>query len=235
MGKLTQAVTPRDTSKAPAFKTPSMKAPDSFDGTKAYKLRGFIQSYQLVFHNDPENLFSDMKKVLYTTAFLTGRAGKWIEPCLSNISKEDHSYLLNNRQLFEIQLFTLFSNSIEVRKVEQELENLRMKENGQVSSFQELMDINLELDIRYYERQKKRGSHQEKKLPISGSNSSMPPQNSSSKRPFHRKNKKVKNFQVSKDKPCAALLTKDKKSIGFEKERSIKEGLCTSFGGKNPI
>ncbi|MBW0558060.1 hypothetical protein O181_097775 [Austropuccinia psidii MF-1] len=43
MGKLTQEVSPRDTSKSPAFKTPSMKAPDSFDGTKAYKLRGFIQ------------------------------------------------------------------------------------------------------------------------------------------------------------------------------------------------
>ncbi|MBW0482796.1 hypothetical protein O181_022511 [Austropuccinia psidii MF-1] len=44
MGKLTQAVAQRHTSKAPEFMTPSMKAPDSFDGTKAYKLRGFIQS-----------------------------------------------------------------------------------------------------------------------------------------------------------------------------------------------
>ncbi|MBW0577843.1 hypothetical protein O181_117558 [Austropuccinia psidii MF-1] len=42
MGQLTQAVAPRDNSKAPAFKTPSMKAPDSFDGTQAQKLRGFI-------------------------------------------------------------------------------------------------------------------------------------------------------------------------------------------------
>ncbi|MBW0575849.1 hypothetical protein O181_115564 [Austropuccinia psidii MF-1] len=41
MGQLTQAVVPRDNSKAPAFKTPSMKAPDSLDGTKAHKLRGF--------------------------------------------------------------------------------------------------------------------------------------------------------------------------------------------------
>ncbi|MBW0500940.1 hypothetical protein O181_040655, partial [Austropuccinia psidii MF-1] len=36
MGQLTQAVAPRDNSKAPAFKTPSMKAPDSFDGTQAH-------------------------------------------------------------------------------------------------------------------------------------------------------------------------------------------------------
>ncbi|MBW0539630.1 hypothetical protein O181_079345 [Austropuccinia psidii MF-1] len=42
MGQLTQAVTPRANSKAPAFKTPSIKAPDSFDGTQTHKLRGFI-------------------------------------------------------------------------------------------------------------------------------------------------------------------------------------------------
>ncbi|MBW0510761.1 hypothetical protein O181_050476 [Austropuccinia psidii MF-1] len=65
MGQLTQAVTPRDNSKAPAFKTPSMKAPDSFDGTQAHKLREFIQSCQLIFHNDPANFFPYRKKFLY--------------------------------------------------------------------------------------------------------------------------------------------------------------------------
>ncbi|MBW0522290.1 hypothetical protein O181_062005 [Austropuccinia psidii MF-1] len=110
-----------------------MKAPDSSDGTKAYKLQGFIQYCQLIFHNDPENSFSDRKKVFYSTSFLAGRAGKWIEPYLSNISNEDPSYLLNNWQLFETQLFTLFGEINEVRKAEQELENLRMKESGQVS------------------------------------------------------------------------------------------------------
>ncbi|MBW0586036.1 hypothetical protein O181_125751 [Austropuccinia psidii MF-1] len=127
MGQLTQAVAPRDTSKAAAFETPSMKAPDSFDGTKAYKLRGFIQSCQLIFNNDPAKFFSDRKKVLYSTSSLTGRAGKWIEPYLSNISNEDPSYLLNDWQLFETHLFTLFGDPYEVRKPEQELDNLRMK------------------------------------------------------------------------------------------------------------
>ncbi|MBW0512049.1 hypothetical protein O181_051764 [Austropuccinia psidii MF-1] len=86
MGQLTQAVSPRDNSKGPAFKTPSMKAPDSFYGTQAHELRGFIQSCQFIFHNDPE--------------ILTGRAGKLIEPYLSNISNEDPSYLINHWQLF---------------------------------------------------------------------------------------------------------------------------------------
>ncbi|MBW0476200.1 hypothetical protein O181_015915 [Austropuccinia psidii MF-1] len=87
------------------------------------------------------------------------------------------------------------------------------------------MDIPLELDTRYHERQKEKGSHQEKK----------PLQSSSSKKPYDRKNKKGKNFQVSKDKPHAFLLTKDKKIIASEKLRRIKEGLCTFCGGKQPI
>ncbi|MBW0521891.1 hypothetical protein O181_061606 [Austropuccinia psidii MF-1] len=160
-----------------------MKAPDSFDGTQAHKLRGVIQSCQLIFHNDPANSFSDRKKVLYSTSFLTCRAGKWIEPYLSNICNEDPSYLLNNWQLFEAQLLTLFCYPNEVRKAEQELDNLRMKESGHLASypsnfdtFQELMDITLELDTRYHERQKEKGINQEKKPPVPGSNSSRPPQ-----------------------------------------------------------
>ncbi|MBW0489716.1 hypothetical protein O181_029431 [Austropuccinia psidii MF-1] len=100
MGNLTHAVSLRDNCRAPEFKTPSMKEPDSFDGTQAHKLRVFIQSCQLIFHNDTENFFSSRKKVLYSTSFCTGRAGKCIEPYLSNIPHEDPSYLLKNWQLF---------------------------------------------------------------------------------------------------------------------------------------
>ncbi|MBW0487468.1 hypothetical protein O181_027183 [Austropuccinia psidii MF-1] len=37
MGELTEAVSPRNNSKAPAFKTQSMKEPDYFDDTQAQK------------------------------------------------------------------------------------------------------------------------------------------------------------------------------------------------------
>ncbi|MBW0549993.1 hypothetical protein O181_089708 [Austropuccinia psidii MF-1] len=96
MGQSSKAAAHRDNSKAPSFKTPSVKSPDTFDGTQAHKLGGFIQSYQLIFHNDPENFFSDRKNVLYSTSFLTARAGKRIEHYLSNISNEDPSYRLIN-------------------------------------------------------------------------------------------------------------------------------------------
>ncbi|MBW0585459.1 hypothetical protein O181_125174 [Austropuccinia psidii MF-1] len=71
------------------------------------------------------------------------------------------------------------------------------------------MDITLELDNRYHERQKGKGSHQEKMPLVTGSNSSRPPQDSPSKRPDHKKNKKGKPIQSSKDKPHSALLNKD--------------------------
>ncbi|MBW0481208.1 hypothetical protein O181_020923 [Austropuccinia psidii MF-1] len=48
IGKFTQEVSPRGNSRHPAFKTPSMKAPDLFDGTQAHKLRGLIQYCQLL-------------------------------------------------------------------------------------------------------------------------------------------------------------------------------------------
>ncbi|MBW0495346.1 hypothetical protein O181_035061 [Austropuccinia psidii MF-1] len=135
MGQLTQAVSPTENSKAPAFKTPSMKAPDSFDGTQAHKLRRLSQYCPFLFHNDPANFFSDRKKVLYLTLFLTGRAGKWIEPYLANISNEDPSYLLSNWKFFENQLFTLFGYPNEFRKAEQQLDNLRMKASEHVSLY----------------------------------------------------------------------------------------------------
>ncbi|MBW0491818.1 hypothetical protein O181_031533 [Austropuccinia psidii MF-1] len=145
MGQLTQAVSPRYTSRAPTFKTTSMRSLDPFDA----------------------NVFSDRKKVLYSTSFLTGRAGKWIEPYLSNISNEDPSYFLNNWQLFETKLFTLFGDPNEIGKAEPELDNLRMKESGQVSLYQVPLD------------KEGKGSHQERKPSIIGSNSSKPPQGSS--------------------------------------------------------
>ncbi|MBW0471140.1 hypothetical protein O181_010855 [Austropuccinia psidii MF-1] len=107
--------------------------------------------------------------------------------------------------------------------------------HGTFDSLPELMDINLELDTRYHDRQKEKGSHQKKKPTVTVSNSLRPPQDSSIKKPHHKKRKKDKNFQVSKDKPHASLLNRDNKSIGPEKERRIKEGLCMYCAGKKPL
>ncbi|MBW0528324.1 hypothetical protein O181_068039 [Austropuccinia psidii MF-1] len=67
-----------ESSRPPAFKTPSMKAPEYFDGTQPFKVRSFIQSLKLIFYNDLTNFSQDIKKVLYATSSLLGRAAKWI-------------------------------------------------------------------------------------------------------------------------------------------------------------
>ncbi|MBW0573833.1 hypothetical protein O181_113548 [Austropuccinia psidii MF-1] len=106
---------------------------------------------------------------------------------------------------------------------------------GNFDTLQELMDITLGLDDRYQERQKEKGSHQGRKPPVTGSNFSRPPQDSTSKMIHHKKNKKGKQFQILRNKTHSSPLNKDNKLIDSEKERRIKEGLCTYCGGKHPI
>ncbi|MBW0551129.1 hypothetical protein O181_090844 [Austropuccinia psidii MF-1] len=130
-----QAAASSKVSRPPAFKNPFMKAPECFDGTQPFKVRSFIQYCQLIFHNDLANFSQDIKKVLYATSFLVGRAAKWIEPYLSSITNQDSSYLINSWPLFESQLLTFFGDPNEVRKAEAELDGLRMKEGGHVSLY----------------------------------------------------------------------------------------------------
>ncbi|MBW0513832.1 hypothetical protein O181_053547 [Austropuccinia psidii MF-1] len=128
-----QAASSSEASRPPAFKTPSMKEQECFDGTKTFKVRSFIQSCQLIFQNYLEDFSQDRKKVLYATSFLIGRAAKWIEPYLSIITNQDSNYLLNYWNLFESQLFTLFGDPHEFRNAEAELDSLIIKEGGNVS------------------------------------------------------------------------------------------------------
>ncbi|MBW0482819.1 hypothetical protein O181_022534 [Austropuccinia psidii MF-1] len=245
-----QAASCSEASRKPAFKTPSIKATECFDGTKPFKVRSFIQSCQLIFHNDPEKYLQDRKKILYATSFLIGRAEKWIESYIYNLTNQDSNYLLNSWNLFESKPFTLFGDSNEVIKAEAELDSPRMKEGGHVSlyiadlrsfvsrigdwgeralihhfrkglpsrildqlashpsrvdSLQDLIDIYMELNTRYHERQKEKSHHQEKKPEASKSISSHPQNSSSSS---HKK----KNIQ-KRDKPHSSFLNKDFKLI----------------------
>ncbi|MBW0535508.1 hypothetical protein O181_075223, partial [Austropuccinia psidii MF-1] len=91
---------------------------------------------------------------------------------------------------------------------------------SRIDSLQDLMDINLELDTRYHEKQKEKNHHQEKKFEASKLIYSHPQNSSSSS------HKKKKNFQ-KRDKPHSSLLNKDFKLMNSEKERRIKEGIYT--------
>ncbi|MBW0476277.1 hypothetical protein O181_015992 [Austropuccinia psidii MF-1] len=76
------------------------------------------------------------------------------------------------------------------------------------------MDITLELDTRYHERQKGKIHHQEKMPEASKSNSSHPQSSSGSNQ------KKKKDFE-KRDKSHSSLLNKNFKLMNSEKERRI--------------
>ncbi|MBW0493882.1 hypothetical protein O181_033597 [Austropuccinia psidii MF-1] len=67
MQQMTQIMANIEASRPPAFKTLSMKPLECFDGTQPFKVRSFIQSFQLIFHNYPANVSQDRKKALYDT------------------------------------------------------------------------------------------------------------------------------------------------------------------------
>ncbi|MBW0494466.1 hypothetical protein O181_034181 [Austropuccinia psidii MF-1] len=203
-----------ETSRPPAFNTHSMKAPECFHGTQPFKVRSFIQYFQLIFQDDLANFSQDRSKSLYATSFLIGRAEKWIEPYLSILTNQDPTSLLNSWKIFESQLSTLslvsrigdwggralihyFRKGFPSRILDQLASN-----TSRIHSLQDLMNINLELDTRYHGTQKEKGHHQEKKPEASKSNSSHPQNSSSSSQ------QKKKNFQ-KRDKPHSSLLNKD--------------------------
>ncbi|MBW0521582.1 hypothetical protein O181_061297 [Austropuccinia psidii MF-1] len=81
---------------------------------------------------------------------------------------------------------------------------------SRICSHQDLMDITLEIDTRYHERQKEQVHFQEKKAEASKSKCSHP-QNYSSP------NQKKKKNSQKRDKPDSSLLNKDFKFMDSEK------------------
>ncbi|MBW0465953.1 hypothetical protein O181_005668 [Austropuccinia psidii MF-1] len=128
-----QEASSSEASRPQAFRNSSMKAQECFYGTPTFKGRSFIESCQVIFHNDMANFSQDRKEFLYATSFIIGRSAKWNEPFLSNLTNQDPSYLLNSWKLFESKLFTLFGDPNEGRKAEAEVDSLIMKEGGHVS------------------------------------------------------------------------------------------------------
>ncbi|MBW0538944.1 hypothetical protein O181_078659, partial [Austropuccinia psidii MF-1] len=129
------AASSSEASRLLAFKTSCMKTPECFDGTQPFKVRSFIHSFQLIFHNFPANFSQYTKKFLYSTSLHIGRGEKWIEPYTSNLTNQDAKYLLNSWNLFSSQLYTLFWDPNEVIKSEAELDSPRIEEGGHVSLY----------------------------------------------------------------------------------------------------
>lgn len=121
-------------SNPPAFQTPEMKKPDSFDGYSHQKLRAYLQQCKLIFLNDPSMFAMDIRKTVYESSYLTGKAFKWIQPYLENMS-DDPEFLMNSWSNFKGHLITLFGDPNELRKAEHQLDVLTMRDSDQASTY----------------------------------------------------------------------------------------------------
>ncbi|MBW0476965.1 hypothetical protein O181_016680 [Austropuccinia psidii MF-1] len=152
MGQITQEVSRRDNFRAPALKTPSMRALDSFGGTQSHELRRFIQ-YLRKSEKELENM--KMKESghvsLQRSDFISliARIGDW----------EERYYIHVYRRSLDSGL----------------LEQLA-SHPGKFDSLEELVEITLDIVTRLYERQKEKISNKEKKPPVTAPNSFRPPQ-----------------------------------------------------------
>ncbi|KAI9601734.1 hypothetical protein KEM48_000837 [Puccinia striiformis f. sp. tritici PST-130] len=157
----------------PAFRTPEMKKPDSFDGSSPAKLRNYLQQCKLIFRNDVDSFSSDLKKTLYAAAFLTGKAFEWVQPYLEVIDDPPPDYMMNSWLMFESQLVTLYGDPNELRATEYKLDSLTMKDGDHASNYisildllaqntevfdtlSELIEATLKIDTRHHERQKEK-------------------------------------------------------------------------------
>ncbi|MBW0536706.1 hypothetical protein O181_076421 [Austropuccinia psidii MF-1] len=216
MVNLQEALSSKE-SRPSAFKTPSMKAPECFDGTQPFKLRSFIRSFQSpnyllnswqLFQSQLFTLFGDPNEVRKAEAELDAfRITEGVNVSL---------YIADFRSLVsrigdwgERTLIHHFRKGVPFRILDQ-----LASHPSRIDSLQDLMDITLKPDTRYHGRQKEKSNHQEKRPETSKSNSSQPRNSTSS-------SEKKKNFQ-KRDKPHLSLLNKDFKFINSEKKEESR-------------
>ncbi|MBW0553469.1 hypothetical protein O181_093184 [Austropuccinia psidii MF-1] len=212
-----QAAPVSESSRPPAFKTSSMKAPECFDGTQPFKIEPYLSNLTNQYPENLLNSWSLFKSQLFTLFGDPNEFRKAEEELDSVMIKEGGHvslYIANFRSLVsrigywgERALIHHFRKGLPARSLDQLASNPSI-----IDSLQDLMDVTLELHTRYHERKKEKSHHQEKRPESSKSNSSHPQNSSSSSK------RKKKDFQ-KRDKPHSSLLNKDFKLMNSEKRK----------------
>ncbi|MBW0584226.1 hypothetical protein O181_123941 [Austropuccinia psidii MF-1] len=155
-----QAAASSKVSRPPAFKTPSMKVPESFDGTQPFKLAGLTNkdsSYLLnswpLFESQLFTLFGDPNDVRKSEAELDGlgmKEGGHVALYICDF----RSLVSRIGDLGERALIHHFRKGLVSRILDQ-----LASHPPNIDSLKDLMDVSLELDTRYHERQKEKNHH----------------------------------------------------------------------------
>ncbi|MBW0586959.1 hypothetical protein O181_126674 [Austropuccinia psidii MF-1] len=163
-----QAAASSEISRPPAFRNPSMKAPECFDGIQPFKLAGLqklIEPYLSNLNNQDSSyllnswpffecqlftLFGDPNEVRKGEAELDGlrmKGGGNVALCIANF----RSLVSRIGDWGERALLNHLRKGLASRILDQ-----LASHPSNIDSLQALMDVSLELDTRYHERQKEK-------------------------------------------------------------------------------
>ncbi|MBW0465293.1 hypothetical protein O181_005008 [Austropuccinia psidii MF-1] len=167
-----QAASSSEALRPPAFKTPSMKAPECFDGLNPSRNAKWIEHYLSNLNNQDPGYLHNSWNLLESQLFAllvdpneVRKAEEELDALRMKGGRNDSLYIADFRSLVsrigdwgERALIHHFWKGLPSRIWDQ-LASLPSR----IYSLQDLMDITLELDTRYHERQKEKSNHQEKK------------------------------------------------------------------------
>ncbi|KAH9440898.1 hypothetical protein Pst134EB_029550 [Puccinia striiformis f. sp. tritici] len=219
----------------PAFRTPEMKRPENFDGSSPARIRNFLQQCKFIFRNNLDAFSSDLKKTLYASAFLTGKAFEWVQPYLEVVDDPPSDYMMDSWLMFKSQLVTLYGDPNELHATGYKLDSLTMKDNllaqnpEVFDTLSELIEATLKINTRHHERQK------EKKR----ENTSQPSQHKKDTgKPATHPSTSASKFALKPAAKTPSEITKvleGGRLVADEKERRAKAGLCAYCGGKHKL
>lgn len=111
----------------------SAKAPESFEGKDPSELKKFLRACRVNFLCNPHKFRNDRIKVLYAGSYLSGVAGDWFDPYTN--TNDSSGTLLEDWNLFEEEITSMFGDSNLEATAEYEMEKLRMKDHHNVGTY----------------------------------------------------------------------------------------------------
>ncbi|KAF8629583.1 hypothetical protein AX17_005619 [Amanita inopinata Kibby_2008] len=107
--------------------------PDTFDSASPQKLREFLVSCNLVFHDRPDAFEDDSRRIRFIISYLKGAALDWFEPALMDPSESAH--WMWDFEAFILELEDNFSLHNPAGDAETALTNLSMKDSHHITKY----------------------------------------------------------------------------------------------------
>jgi Retrotransposon gag protein len=114
----------------------TVRSPDKFSGIDRSKLRPFLSQCRMAFLANPGRFQAEKTKIMFAASYLDSVALAWFEPFLFiDANSSNYPSFLSSFVDFEKELTSLFGDPDAIATAEHKLDQLKMKENYQVTRY----------------------------------------------------------------------------------------------------